>query len=273
MVVAGALALAGCGGSSAQTPDRSEETATAAEAILSSHCQAQIERPSPSAANLPLGTKLTLRTNPTLVCPDGVSERLSYRFYVEGPSGRVSVQGASGWSSSRLVPFETAGLLAGRYRIYAYSLPTSMVSDWIANDATARGAATRTGYTYVTLDPLAANTAMLNNAAHTYTIDTWTGAGSWVLWGSDSDGGVAVYFAAKPTHAGTYASGSTWDATHVLVEAWDATHDWISDVGNRGVTVELQGDAKLHVLVGDPAIPELHAAAPPAAVTADLTID
>lgn len=133
------------------TNDDEESIASTSQA-LSAHCWAQIQRPSPSSLVLPIGTQLTLRTSSILNCLGGVlPERLSYRFYVEGPSGKISPQGATDWSTSRLVPFDTTDLLPGRYRIYVYSLPTSLVPAWKAGDLVARAASVRSGYSYVVL--------------------------------------------------------------------------------------------------------------------------
>ncbi len=156
---AGLLALGACScaaadDSPAGTQDDDAPVASTEQAVgTPAHCYAQIERPSPTALTLPIGTVLTLRTNPNLICPSGPVEKLIYRFYVEGPGGRISVQGATGWSTTRLVPFETTGLAAGRYKIYAYSLPASMKAAWLANDYEARHTSMRTGYTYFTLQP------------------------------------------------------------------------------------------------------------------------
>lgn len=98
-----------------------------------------------------VGTAMKLRTNPNLNCPVGVTEKLAYRFYAEGPGGRISLQGATDWSLSRVVDFPTTDLQPGRYKIYAYSMPASMITAWLANDSEARHTSRRTGNTYVEL--------------------------------------------------------------------------------------------------------------------------
>ncbi len=142
--------LAACSQATERAP--ADEDVEAISQAVGTTCFAQIRRVLPTDAVLSIGPDVTLRVSSTQTCPAGVmSEPLAYRFYVEGPAGRYDVQGPGVWTTSRSVAFPTAGLPAGRYRVYAYSLPQSMVAAWQANDAAARAAATRSGNTYTTL--------------------------------------------------------------------------------------------------------------------------
>ncbi len=142
-------ALWACG--PASPPPQGEVTEEVSQA-LGTTCWAQILRPVPNDAYVTTGTQLTLRVSATPTCPDGVApEPLAYRFYVEGPNGRYDVVGPGAWTTSRSAAFPTTGLPAGRYRIYAYSLPQRLVSAWQANDPDARNASTRSGNTYTQL--------------------------------------------------------------------------------------------------------------------------
>ncbi|MBX3189221.1 MAG: hypothetical protein KF819_19515 [Labilithrix sp.] len=118
---------------------------------LHSNCWAQIQRPFPTDKFLAAGTAMKLRTNPNLNCPVNVTEKLAYRFYVEGPGGRISLQGADGWSLSRIVDLDTTSLQPGRYKVYLYSMPASMIPAWLQNDPVARHTSKRSGNTYFEL--------------------------------------------------------------------------------------------------------------------------
>jgi hypothetical protein len=122
--------------------------------IVPRHCWAQIERPFPADLTLPIGTPITLRTGGP-ICPPGVNEKLAYRFYVEKVdkngniiSPRVSPQGDRGWSLTKS-PFDTSVLTPGRYRIYMFSLPRTMIPAWLADDPVARNTSRRSGNAYV----------------------------------------------------------------------------------------------------------------------------
>jgi hypothetical protein len=146
------LSTLNCTQESAAEGDDGPTGSTTQAISIGVHCSAQIERPSPTSATVTIGTLMTARTNPNLICPDGApTEKLLYRFYVEGPGGRISLQGDTGWSATRLVPFSTAELAPGRYKIYAYSMPASLKDAWLANDSVARHTSKRTGNTWFTL--------------------------------------------------------------------------------------------------------------------------
>jgi hypothetical protein len=120
----------------------------------STHCWAEIMRPLPSDPQIVIGTKLELRAEKDPICPQGVTERLVYRFFVEGPSGRIAVQDEGVWSTSRFSAFDTKGLTPGKYRLFVYSLPSNLEDGRLATETSASNLATRSSYTYVTLTAL-----------------------------------------------------------------------------------------------------------------------
>lgn len=138
---------------SAAREDSSSEIEPAA-LVPTDHCVAEIERPIPADLVLPIGTPVTLKTGGP-ICPLNVSEPLAYRYYVEkvDSSGniiatRVSPQGPTEWSFTRS-SFDTSNLPgAGRYRIYGFSLPRTLIPAWQQNDPTVRSTARRTGNAY-----------------------------------------------------------------------------------------------------------------------------
>jgi hypothetical protein len=118
------------------------------------YCWAQIERPYPADLTLKIGTPITLRTGGP-ICPEGMNEKLAYRFYLEKVdkngnilAPRVSPQGLTEWSLTKS-PFDTSNLTPGRYRVYMFSLPRTMINAWKANDPAARNRSTRSGNAYV----------------------------------------------------------------------------------------------------------------------------
>lgn len=124
--------------------------------MLVEHCWAQIERPIPADPVLKVGTQLTLKTGGA-ICPQGLNEKLAYRYYMEKVdkngnilSPRVSPQGPTEWSLTKSA-FSTTNLAPGRYRIYGFSLPRTMIAAWQANDLVARNTSRRTGNAYVDL--------------------------------------------------------------------------------------------------------------------------
>lgn len=118
------------------------------------HCWAQIERPIPADPVLALGTSITLKTGGA-ICPQGLDEKVAYRYYVEKVdrngniiAPRVSPQGPTEWSLTKST-FDTNNLPGpGRYRIYGFSLPRTMIAAWQANDPVARNTSLRTGNAY-----------------------------------------------------------------------------------------------------------------------------
>ncbi|HEY8076799.1 MAG TPA: thrombospondin type-1 domain-containing protein, partial [Labilithrix sp.] len=149
LVLSLAAASIHCASSSSDPSEEDESVASESEALVT-HCWADIERPLPTASILPIGTTLTLRTSTNIHCPQGVSEKLVYRFYVDGPNGTVFATPDGTWGT-RLQTFDTSTLPPARYRIFAYSMPASMVTAWVANDPVARAAPHRTSYSYVTM--------------------------------------------------------------------------------------------------------------------------
>lgn len=126
-------------------------------ALPTDRCVAEIERPSPADLVLKLGTEITLKTGGA-ICPVGQNDKLAYRYYVEEVdrngnilSPRKSPQGPTEWSLTKST-FDTSVLDGpGRYRIYGFSLPRTMIAAWQANDPVARARSTRTGNAYVDL--------------------------------------------------------------------------------------------------------------------------
>lgn len=122
--------------------------------VPTDHCVAEIERPIPADLVLPIGTQITLKTGGA-ICPLNLSEPLAYRYYVEKVDSngniiatRVSPQGPTEWSFTRS-SFDTSNLPgAGRYRIYGFSLPRTLIPAWQQNDSTVRATARRTGNAY-----------------------------------------------------------------------------------------------------------------------------
>lgn len=124
-------------------------------ALPTDRCVAEIERPIPADLVLKLGTEITFKTGGA-ICPVGQNDKLAYRYYVEKVdqngnilSARKSPQGPTEWSLTKST-FDTSVLDGpGRYRIYGFSLPRTMIAAWQANDPTARARSTRTGNAYV----------------------------------------------------------------------------------------------------------------------------
>ncbi len=126
-------------------------TGTATSGATYNYCWADIERPLPTASLLAIGTQMTLRANPTLNCPPGVSNAVVYRFYVAGGPGTFSAEAPGTWSTSGQVAFNSASLISGdKYQIYLESLPSSLLSAWQAGDPTALAAVHRSSNTYTT---------------------------------------------------------------------------------------------------------------------------
>lgn len=123
----------------------------------SDRCVAEIERPIPADPVLKLGTSIVLKTGGA-VCPPGLDEKLAYRYYVEKVdrngniiSPRKSPMGPTEWSFTKLA-FDTSVLDGpGRYRIYGFSLPRTMVAAWQVGDQAAKERSRRTGNAYVEL--------------------------------------------------------------------------------------------------------------------------
>lgn len=124
------------------------------DVVPTQHCWAQIERLTPSDPVLKIGTSVTVKTGGA-ICPDGVTEKLGYRYYFEKIdrsgrllSPRVSPQGPTEWSLTKST-FDTTNLPGpGRYRIYAFSIPRQSIAAWQANDPVARALPQRSGNAY-----------------------------------------------------------------------------------------------------------------------------
>lgn len=259
-------------------------------ALPTDRCVAEIERPFPADPTLELGTVITLKTGGA-ICPIGQNDKLAYRYYVEKVdrngniiAERKSPQGPTEWSLTKST-FDTSVLDGpGRYRIYGFSLPRTMVAAWQANDAAARARATRTGNAYVELvtDLPGTNqisvaggaaTTLANSSGNRselgdpmmcmmlgdcWTYDYYDVEGFWDDPSSSVYYWVRVSFAAKPTVGdytlgGGFPPGPNQAYSLVVVGRPDNQGDdyYNNTMSSAVVKVRLGADNELHVLIDD----------------------
>lgn len=137
---------------------------------LAARCYGKMLKPTPLSGDdtQAIGLPMTLRANRRCVLGAPLVDRkirwVIRRYELNGTVGQQELLvDWTDWPASQFrveVPW-TAGRLAGgsdlvpgRYQIYAYTINTSLYSDWLANDPYARAMSTRSDNTYLTIrDP------------------------------------------------------------------------------------------------------------------------